>query len=191
MATHSGRSYNSHQLARLHQGLVPPGQRRGRGKSRRSAAALRVGYSSRLRSPTAAYQAAVDKFEPPSEVSNFDQTATMFGARLPSVRLDLRGAPPPDTPAARSKEPSSPLKNVESSAFSVFLSSNSWGDRLVVSCCRLGRQQFGNADQVVGDQIEHEIGSDLGYAAMFCFAHRAVLFAPTEDAFDHRPARLR
>ena len=29
--------------------------------------------------------------------------------------------------------PSSPLKNVESSAFSVFLSSNSWGDRLVVS----------------------------------------------------------
>jgi len=86
---------------------------------------------------------------------------------------------------------SSPLKNVESSAFSVFLSSNSWGDRLVVSCCRLGRQQFGNADQVVGDQIEHEIGSDLGYAAMFCFAHRAVLFAPTEDAFDHRPARLR
>jgi hypothetical protein len=29
--------------------------------------------------------------------------------------------------------PNSPLKNVESSAFSVFLSSNSWGDRLVVS----------------------------------------------------------
>ena len=29
--------------------------------------------------------------------------------------------------------------------------------------CRLGRQQFGNADQVVGDQIEHEIGSDLGF----------------------------
>jgi hypothetical protein len=57
--------------------------------------------------------------------------------------------------------------------------------------CRLGRQQFGNADQVVGDQIEHEIGGDLGYAAMFCFAHRAVLFAPAEDAFDHRPARLR
>ena len=57
--------------------------------------------------------------------------------------------------------------------------------------CRLGRQQFGNADQVVGDQIEHEIGSDLGYAAMFGFAHRAVLFAPTEDAFDRRPARLR
>ena len=72
---------------------------------------------------------------------------------------------------------SSPLKNVESSAFSVFLSSNSWGDRLVVSRCRLGRQQFRNADQVVGDQIEHEIGSDLGYAAMFGLAHRAVLFA--------------
>ena len=29
--------------------------------------------------------------------------------------------------------PNSPLKNVESSAFSVPLSSNSWGDRLVVS----------------------------------------------------------
>jgi hypothetical protein len=28
---------------------------------------------------------------------------------------------------------SSLLKNLESSAFSVFLSSNSWGDRLVVS----------------------------------------------------------
>ena len=29
------------------------------------------------------------------------------------------------------------------------------------------RQQFGNADQIVGDQIEHEIGSDTGYAAMW------------------------
>jgi hypothetical protein len=90
----------------------------------------------------------------------------------------------------RLRNASSPLKNVESSAFSVFLSSNSWGDLLVVSSCRLGRQQFRNADQVVGDQIEHEIGSDLGYAAMFGLAHRAVLLAPAEDAFNHRPARL-
>ena len=86
---------------------------------------------------------------------------------------------------------SSPLKNVGSSAFSVFLSSNSWGDRLVVSCCRLGRQQFGNADQVVGDQIDQEVGCDAADAAMFGLAHRAVLLASTEDAFDHRPARLR
>ena len=28
-------------------------------------------------------------------------------------------------------------------------------------------------------------------AAMFGLAHRAVLLAPTEDAFDHRAARLR
>jgi len=34
---------------------------------------------------------------------------------------------------------------------------------------------IGNADQVVGDQIEHEIGSDLGYAAMFCFAHLGAM----------------
>ena len=32
-----------------------------------------------------------------------------------------------------SKTSNSPLKNVESSAFFVFLSSNSWGDRVVVS----------------------------------------------------------
>jgi hypothetical protein len=48
-----------------------------------------------------------------------------------------------------------------------------------------------NGDQVVGDQVEHEIGCNATDDAMFCFAHCAILLAPTEDAFDHRPARLR
>jgi hypothetical protein len=60
-----------------------------------------------------------------------------------------------------------------------------------VSRRELRRHQFGNADQIVGDQIEHEIGSDTGSAAMFDLAHRTMLLAPTEDAFSHRPARLR
>src|SRR6266487_1747083 len=61
----------------------------------------------------------------------------------------------------------------------------------IVSGRGLRRQQFGNTNQIVGDQIEHEIGGDTGYAAMFGLAHRAVLLAPAEDAFGHRPARLR
>src|SRR6516225_1374649 len=51
--------------------------------------------------------------------------------------------------------------------------------------------QLRNADQVVGDQIEHEVSSDACDAAMFGLAHGAMLLAPAEDAFDHRPARLR
>src|SRR6266536_2395240 len=100
-----------------------------------------------------------------------------------------------------STRPSSLLKNLESGAFSVFLlglrAGRSGCVRLlatvsrVVSGCGLRRQQFGNADQIVGDQIEHEIGSDTGSAAMFGLAHRAVLLTPAEDAFGHRPARLR
>jgi hypothetical protein len=42
--------------------------------------------------------------------------------------------------------------------------------------------------QVVGDQIEHEVGGDATDAAMFGLAHGPVLLALTEDAFDHRPA---
>ncbi len=61
----------------------------------------------------------------------------------------------------------------------------------VVSGRGLRRQRFGNTNQIVGDRIEHEIGSDTGYATMFGLAHRAVLLAPAEDAFGHRPARLR
>src|SRR5262245_30557274 len=42
-----------------------------------------------------------------------------------------------------------------------------------------------------GDQVEQEIGSDASDAAMLGVAHCTVLFAPAEDAFGHRPARLR
>jgi hypothetical protein len=55
----------------------------------------------------------------------------------------------------------------------------------------LRSDQFGNADQVVGDQIEEEIGGDATDAAMFGLAHGPVLLAPTEDALGHRPTRLR
>src|SRR5262252_8346242 len=55
----------------------------------------------------------------------------------------------------------------------------------------LRRDQFGDADQIVGDQVEQEIGSNGSDAAVLGLAHCAVLFAPAEDAFGHRPARLR
>jgi len=44
--------------------------------------------------------------------------------------------------------------------------------------------------QVVGDQIEQEVGGDVSDAAMFGLSHGAVLLAPSENALDHRPARL-
>jgi hypothetical protein len=56
---------------------------------------------------------------------------------------------------------------------------------------RLHGEQFWNADQVVGDQVEHEVGGDTADAAMLGLAHRAVLLAPSENAFDHRAACLR
>src|ERR1035441_7033153 len=62
-----------------------------------------------------------------------------------------------------------------------------WSEQ--AACLR--RNQFGNADQVVGDQVEHEVGGNAADAAMFSFAHRTVLLTPTEDAFDHRATRLR
>ena len=52
-------------------------------------------------------------------------------------------------------------------------------------------KQFGKADQIIGDQVEHEVGGHASDAAMFGFAHGAVLLAPAEDAFDHGPTRLR
>jgi len=65
-------------------------------------------------------------------------------------------------------------------------------DALVArTAVRLSRDQFGNADQVIGNQIEQEVGGDASDGAMFGLAHGAMLLAPTEDAFDHRPARLR
>src|SRR6516225_9860467 len=57
--------------------------------------------------------------------------------------------------------------------------------------CGLRRAQFGDADQIVGDQVEQEIGSNSGDAAVLGLTHCTVLFAPAEDAFGHRPARLR
>ena len=55
----------------------------------------------------------------------------------------------------------------------------------------LSGKQFWNADQVIGDQIEQEVGGDASNATMFGLAHGTVLLAPTEDALDHCPARLR
>ena len=52
-------------------------------------------------------------------------------------------------------------------------------------------KQFWNADQVIGDQIEQEVGGDARDATMFGLAHSAMLLAPSENALDHRPARLR
>src|SRR6201990_882997 len=60
-----------------------------------------------------------------------------------------------------------------------------------VDVCWLRCSQFWYADQVIGDQIEQEVGGDATDAAMFGLAHGTVLLAPTEDALDHRPARLR
>src|SRR6516165_89134 len=57
--------------------------------------------------------------------------------------------------------------------------------------CGLRRAQFGDADQIVGDQVEQEIGSNSGDAAVLGLTHCTVLFAPAEDAFGHRPAQLR
>jgi hypothetical protein len=60
-----------------------------------------------------------------------------------------------------------------------------------VDAVGLGADQLGNTDQVIGDQVEQEGPSDAVAAAMFVPAQRAMLLAPAEDAFDHRPARLR
>src|SRR3979409_2457775 len=55
----------------------------------------------------------------------------------------------------------------------------------------LSGNQFGNADQVIGDQIEQEVGGDTSDATMFGLAHGAMLLAPSENALDHRPTGLR
>ena len=54
----------------------------------------------------------------------------------------------------------------------------------------LRRRQFNQADEIVGDDVECEILADALEAAMLGLAHRAVLFAPAEDAFDRLAARL-
>lgn len=53
-----------------------------------------------------------------------------------------------------------------------------------------GGEELGDANKVVGDQVEHEVGAHGRDAPMLGLAHRAVLLTPTEDALDHRPASL-
>ena len=52
----------------------------------------------------------------------------------------------------------------------------------------LSGKQFGNADQVISDQIEQEVGGNASDATMFGLAHGAMLLAPSENAPDHHPA---
>lgn len=52
------------------------------------------------------------------------------------------------------------------------------------------RRELGNADEVVSDQVEHEVGAHGSDATMLGLAHGAVLLAPPEDALDHGPAGL-
>jgi hypothetical protein len=51
-------------------------------------------------------------------------------------------------------------------------------------------REFGDADQIIGDEIEQEVARNCGKAAMFGSAQRAVLLAPAEDALDHLAACL-
>ena len=49
---------------------------------------------------------------------------------------------------------------------------------------RLGGDQFRDPDQVIGDAVQPEPCTNTGNAAVLGLAHRAVLLAPAEDAFD-------
>jgi hypothetical protein len=57
-------------------------------------------------------------------------------------------------------------------------------DRALVPLIGRGlcRDQFGDADQIVGDQVEQEIGSNGGDAAVLGLAHCTMLFAPAAPA---------
>src|SRR5437763_16827683 len=73
-----------------------------------------------------------------------------------------------------------------------------WIFAVSLSRLRLRRQtppsrgnELGNAHEIVGDEIEHEVSSGSCDAPMLGFAHRAVLLAPTEDAFGHLSTGLR
>ena len=48
----------------------------------------------------------------------------------------------------------------------------------------LRSNQFGNADQVIGDQIEQEVGGDATDAAMFGLAHGPVLLSQDDLTLD-------
>jgi hypothetical protein len=57
--------------------------------------------------------------------------------------------------------------------------------------CLKRRPQPWDADQIVSDQVEQEVGADSLKATVFHFAHCAVLFAPAENTFGHFAAGLR
>src|SRR5215472_18772631 len=44
---------------------------------------------------------------------------------------------------------------------------------------------------IVGDEVEQEVTGDTANAAMLGFSQGSVLFAPSEDALDHRATGLR
>src|SRR5205807_4234928 len=56
---------------------------------------------------------------------------------------------------------------------------------------RLCGNQFRDADQAVGDEVQQESSGDTSNPAMLSLAHRAMLLAPAKDAFDHFAALLR
>src|SRR5258707_14118455 len=68
----------------------------------------------------------------------------------------------------------------------VLCSGSRWSGRSTGS----GGDELGNADEIVGDEVEHEVGADGGEATMIGLAHGAVQLAPAEDALGHGPARL-
>jgi hypothetical protein len=60
--------------------------------------------------------------------------------------------------------------------------------RVAPRCGQLCGELFGDAYQVVSDQVKHEVSGDAIDAAMLGLAHGAVRLAPAEDGLDHRLA---
>ena len=61
----------------------------------------------------------------------------------------------------------------------------------VERCSDLCGNQFRDADQVGGDEVQQDSSGDTSNPAMLRLAHRAMLLAPAKDAFDHFAALLR
>lgn len=53
------------------------------------------------------------------------------------------------------------------------------------------RQKFRDADKVVADQIEQNVGGDSDETPVFRFAHDAVLLPPSKQTLDHFAFTLR
>jgi hypothetical protein len=101
-------------------------------------------------------------------------------------------------PSFRRPASSSLLKNFELESFRI-LAGRCWDEAAELAVIfqpgvwcpdagRLNGEQFGNADQVIGDQIEQEVDGNASDATMFGLAHGPMLLAPSEDALDHCPA---